>query len=164
MDDFYADDFSDNFNPKGWTEKDWFLYLKKSDAEIMLVLFHPHLHPFEQILWNNTWHTIWDHDVFVPIFPDVFPITQHAVKVVRTERLLFLRQDMSFIQRSDNAANRFALCISLINLPHNRGSQWINFEMLVVGQLIAERNPTAVVFALQRIFRKTPVDLLRQFR
>lgn len=34
MDDFYADDFSDNFNPKGWTEKDWFLYLKKSDAEI----------------------------------------------------------------------------------------------------------------------------------
>lgn len=34
MDEFYADDFSDNFNPKGWTEKDWFLYLKKSEAEI----------------------------------------------------------------------------------------------------------------------------------
>ncbi len=34
MDEFYADDFSDNFSPKGWTEKDWFLYLKKSDAEI----------------------------------------------------------------------------------------------------------------------------------
>lgn len=34
MDEFYADDFSDNFIPKGWTEKDWFLYLKKSDAEI----------------------------------------------------------------------------------------------------------------------------------
>ena len=28
MDEFYADDFSDNFIPKGWTEKDWFLYDK----------------------------------------------------------------------------------------------------------------------------------------
>ena len=34
MDEFYSDDFSENFNPRGWTEKDWFLYLKKSDAEI----------------------------------------------------------------------------------------------------------------------------------
>ncbi|MBE6412779.1 MAG: hypothetical protein E7036_09560 [Opitutales bacterium] len=34
MDEFDSDDFSENFNPRGWTEKDWFLYLKKSDAEI----------------------------------------------------------------------------------------------------------------------------------
>ncbi len=34
MDEFYPDDFSDNFNPIGWTEKDWFVYLKKSEAEI----------------------------------------------------------------------------------------------------------------------------------
>ncbi len=34
MDEFYSDDFLDSHNPVGWTEKDWFLYLKKSEAEI----------------------------------------------------------------------------------------------------------------------------------
>lgn len=34
MDEYNSDDFSEKFNPPGWTEKDWFLYLKKSDAEI----------------------------------------------------------------------------------------------------------------------------------
>ncbi len=34
MDEFYSDEFSDSHNPIGWTEKDWFLYLKKSEAEV----------------------------------------------------------------------------------------------------------------------------------
>ncbi len=139
-------------------------FLSLGPCRSPFVLFHSHLHPFKQILWDNTRYTVRDDDVFVPIFSDVFPVTQDTVKAVGTEWLLFLRQDMPFIQRSDNAANRFTLCISLVDLPHNRGGQWINSEMLVVGQLIAERNPAAVVFSLQRIFRKAPVDFLRQLR
>lgn len=33
MDEFFSDNFFDN-TPIGWTEKDWFAYLKKSEAEI----------------------------------------------------------------------------------------------------------------------------------
>lgn len=34
MDEFFSDNFFDNQIPSGWSEKDWFAYLKKSDAEI----------------------------------------------------------------------------------------------------------------------------------
>ncbi len=52
------------------------------------------------------------------------------MKAVGLEWLLLLCQDMPFIQRSDNAANRFALCIPLVNFLHNRGGQWINTKQL----------------------------------
>lgn len=34
MDDFFSDGFHDSDMPIGWTEKDWFAYLKKSESEI----------------------------------------------------------------------------------------------------------------------------------
>jgi len=34
MDDYYSDEFSESYNPSGWTEKDWFAYLRKSEEEI----------------------------------------------------------------------------------------------------------------------------------
>lgn len=34
MDEFYSDDFFNGNGPLGWSEKDWFAYLKKSEAEI----------------------------------------------------------------------------------------------------------------------------------
>ena len=34
MNEFFSDDFYDSQMPLGWSEKDWFAYLKKSNAEI----------------------------------------------------------------------------------------------------------------------------------
>ena len=80
---------------------------------------------------NNGRDSIWKDNVPVSIFPDILAVAEQRMQAALTEGLVHAGQDMPLVEGIDDAAGWLPLRISLVNLPHNRRSQWIDFEVPV---------------------------------
>ena len=121
-----------------------------------LVLLETLLHPVEQVFVNNGRNAARRHDVLVAVFADVAAVAEDLEEAVLYKRLPGAGTQAALIQGCCNLLSRFAVGVPGEYFLHN-GSRFrvdmVQPVLLANGE--AQRNNTAVVFALEGIFALT---------
>ena len=83
---------------------------------------------------------------------------------VKIKFRIFCIRHAAPVQVVADCVHRFAVGIACENFQNKRCFGWVDLIIFVFVNLIAERHPTAVVLATQRILSLTAHDLFRQLR
>lgn len=121
-----------------------------------LVCFHPSLHPFKYIFFNQCRNAARDDRVAIAVIPDIFPVFQKKRHGTCLEWPVKIVAQASCVQVFHNVLDQLALVVAGENLPHDRGGFWIHDQCpgffihgIPIGQC------TAVIPAFHCVFPLT---------